>query len=110
MSKQQSEGGNNLKSLFAAIVIPVAVLVGFAIWRFVMGDPNRFQDHNNELLPLPGEILGNMYKGGVIVPILIGCFITVLTFSIERFITIGKSKGTGNIESFIRKVRSLMSS
>jgi len=107
MSKQNSSG--NLKSVFAAIVIPIAILVGFLIWKFVMGDPSRFQDNNPELSPLPGEILGAMYKGGFIVPILIGLFITVVTFAIERFITINKSKGNGSVENFVRKIRTLMS-
>lgn len=108
MSKQQSDS-SSLKSLFAAIVIPVAMIVGFLIWKFVMGDPSRFQDSNPALNPLPGEILGNMYKGGFIVPILIGMFITVVTFSIERFITINKSKGSGSVEGFVSKIRMLMS-
>jgi biopolymer transport protein ExbB len=43
------------------------------------------------------------------VPILIACFLTVLTFSIERFITIRKSKGKGSIEAFIMRIRTLMS-
>src|SRR5436853_6038772 len=108
MSKQSSS--DNLKSVFAAIVIPVAIIVGFLIWKFVMGNPSRFQDNNPELSPLPGEILGAMYKGGFIVPLLIGLFITVVTFSIERFITINRSKGSGSVETFVRKIRTLMSS
>jgi len=108
MSKQQS--GGNAKSLFAAMVIPIALIIGYLIWKFVMGDPSRFQDNNNELNPLPGDILATMYKGGIIVPILMGCFITVLTFSIERFITIRKSKGTGSVENFVRTIRSLVAS
>ena len=46
-----------------------------------------------------------MYLGGIIVPILIGCLLTVLTFVIERFLTIVKATGTGNIAEFIRKVQ-----
>jgi biopolymer transport protein ExbB len=107
MSKQQS--GGSAKSLFAAMVIPIALVIGFLIWKFVMGDPTRFQDNNPELNPLPGDILATMYKGGYIVPILMGCFITVLTFSIERFITIGKSKGSGSVENFVRTIRGLVS-
>jgi len=109
MSKQPS-GGSSMKSVFAAIVIPIAIIVGFLIWKFVMGNPSRFEGGNPEMNPLPGEILGNMYKGGFIVPILIGMFITVVTFAIERFITIGKSKGTGSVEGFVSKIRMLMTS
>ncbi len=46
-----------------------------------------------------------MYLGGIIVPILIGCFLTMLTFVIERFLTISKANGTGNNADFIRKVQ-----
>ena len=108
MSKQQS--GGNAKSLFAAIVIPLSIVIGWVIWKFVMGDPARFVDNNNENNPLPGDLLANMYKGGFLVPILIGLFITVITFSIERYVTISKSKGAGSIDSFVRTIRSLVSS
>jgi biopolymer transport protein ExbB len=46
-----------------------------------------------------------MYLGGIIVPILIGTFLTMLTFVIERFMTISKANGTGNNADFIRKVQ-----
>jgi biopolymer transport protein ExbB len=46
-----------------------------------------------------------MYLGGIIVPILIGALLTVLTFVIERLLTISKATGSGNISEFIRKVQ-----
>lgn len=108
MSNSSSKGANGLQALFSILVIPIAVLIGFLIWKFVMGNPAGFEGGDIEKNPLPGNILATMYKGGFLVPILIGCFITVITFAIERFITIGKSKGTGRIEVFIAKVRSAM--
>ncbi len=49
--------------------------------------------------------LARMYLGGIIVPILIGALLTVITFVIERFLTITKATGSGNIAEFIRKVQ-----
>ena len=46
-----------------------------------------------------------MYQGGIIVPILIGLFLTVVTFVIERLLTVTKAAGTGSITEFIRKVQ-----
>lgn len=109
MSKSASKGGN-IQAILAAIVIPVAIFVAILVYMFVLGNPANFQDNNPELNPLPGNYLGTMHKGGTIVPILMGCFLIVLTFSIERFITIGKSKGAGRIEGFIQKIRNLMAS
>lgn len=107
MSNSSSKGGR-IQSILAAAVIPIAIGIGFVIWKFIMGDPSGFEDGDPAKNPLPNHIMANMYKGGYIVPILIGCFITVVVFSIERFITIGKSKGTGNIEGFIQRIRGLM--
>jgi biopolymer transport protein ExbB len=39
------------------------------------------------------------------VPLLIGMFLMVITFSIERFLTISKALGKGNISDFIRRVQ-----
>ncbi|MNY30149.1 colicin uptake protein TolQ [compost metagenome] len=36
------------------------------------------------------------------------CFLIVLTFTIERLITLNKASGSGSIDSFVRKVRSLL--
>lgn len=98
-----------MQAALAAIVIPIALLVAIMVYKFVLGNPANFQDNNPELNPLPGNYLGTMYKGGPIVPVLMSCFLIVLTFSIERFLTISKSKGAGRIEGFIQKIRSLMS-
>jgi biopolymer transport protein ExbB len=46
-----------------------------------------------------------MYEGGIIVPLLIGCFLMVVVFSIERFLTIKKATGTGSNAEFVRKVQ-----
>jgi biopolymer transport protein ExbB len=107
MSQTESKGSDG-KAILSALVIPIAIGIGFIIWKFVMGDPSGFEGGDPEKNPLPNHIMATMYKGGYIVPILMGCFITVLTFSIERFITIGKSKGNGRIDSFIVRIRRLM--
>jgi len=103
-----SKGGNNFQSILAALVIPIAIVIGYVVWQFVLGDPSGFEGNDPSKNPLPNHILAMMYKGGYIVPILIGTFITVVTFSIERFITISKSKGSGNVDAFIRNIRNLM--
>jgi biopolymer transport protein ExbB len=52
--------------------------------------------------------LGIIYSGGIIVPFLITFMLTVLVFSIERFITLGKAAGSGDLDGFVRKVRVLL--
>jgi biopolymer transport protein ExbB len=99
------------KSNAISWMAPLAcIILGYIIWRFIIGSPDNFTigKQNGGFWPdCEGAIGGfaKMYLGGIIVPILIGCFLTVLTFVIERFLTVSKASGTGNNAEFIRKVQ-----
>jgi len=87
----------------------ICVIAGYVIWRFVLGDRSNFTN------PQPGWFwpkhqgpkgdLYKIYEGGIIVPILIASLLTVITFVVERLLTIKKAAGNGNIAEFIRKVQ-----
>ena len=104
MSSTKTTQESSFKSLFAAIVIPVALVVSWIIFKFILGSEGNFDAEHH-----PINVLGIVHEGGIIVPILITVLLLVLTFSIERFITIAKAKGNGSVEPFIRNVKSLMS-
>lgn len=74
-----------------------------------MGDPKGFaQPGEGWFWPEHKQPKGawhRIYEGGIIVPLLIGMFLMVITFSIERFMTISKALGRGSIADFIRKVQ-----
>jgi biopolymer transport protein ExbB len=89
---------------FAGIVIPVLFGVAVILFMFVMGNPENFQGNNTANMPKPGNYLGIIYKGGIIVPILMAVLMMVITFSIERWITITKAKGKGRISAFVVRV------
>ena len=99
------------KSNAISWIAPVlCVLAGFVIWRFILGDGSNFTnpDPNGGFWPNhkgPKGGLVKMYEGGIVVPILIANFLVVVTFVIERLLTISKASGNGNIAEFIRKVQ-----
>jgi len=95
---------------FAAVAIPVIFVVCLLLFTFVLGNPANFEGGNTANHPLPGNILGIVFKGGIIVPILMTLLLMVLTFSIERFITINKAKGKGRVNSFVARVHMDLSS
>lgn len=101
---------DSLKSVFTAVVIPLEIAVAIIIYLYVLGDPGNFQGNDPLNHPLEGNYLGIVYKGGFIVPILLALLMMVLTFSVERFFTINRAKGKGNIKRFVRRIRSLLSS
>ncbi len=103
----QPKKSSNLISWLAPIVCVVA---GYLIWRFVMGNPDGFNepDKAGGLWPKhhkPKGALNGIYEGGIIVPLLIGMLLIVIVFSIERLLTIKKALGNGSISDFVRKVQ-----
>jgi biopolymer transport protein ExbB len=94
---------------FAGIAIPVIIVTGILLYIFVLGNPQNFQGNNPVNHPKPGNYLGVIYKGGIIVPILLSVLMMVITFSIERFITITRAKGKGSVAKFVMNVHTLLS-
>src|SRR5947209_2775820 len=83
-------------STFAAVVIPLAFVVATLIYMYVFGDPSHFVNGDPEKGPLPGDIIGTIHAGGIIVPILQGLLILTITFAFERFFTISRAEGKGS--------------
>ena len=106
----QAKKSSNIISLLAPIL---CLLVGYMIWRFGLGDPSNFSQpvvagETGWFWPGrhdPIGALSKMYLGGIIVPILIGTFLTMCVFVIERFMTISKANGNSNNADFVRKVQ-----
>ena len=51
-----------------------------------------------------------VYKGGFIVPILMGLLLMTIVFSIERFFVISKAAGKGSLDKFVAKVKAEVAS
>lgn len=100
--------GESLKSGFAASVIVIELIVGYLIWKFVLGDPSHFVNGDPAGHPLEGDFLGIFYKGGFLVPLAIGLFLMALTFALERAFTISRAKGRGSVKSFVQRIRLLI--
>ncbi len=98
----------DMSGLFTIIVLVAALIVAVIIYVFVLGNPGNFIDNNPENNPKQGNILGIIHKGGVIVPFLLTMLISVITFSIERIITIVRARGNGGVANFVRKVQYLL--
>jgi biopolymer transport protein ExbB len=103
----QAKKSSNAISWLAPVI---CIIAGYSIWRFIFGNPSGFENpdpaggfwpHHQK----PKGAMNAIYEGGIIVPLLIGMFLMVVTFSIERWMTIRKALGSGSIADFIRKVQ-----
>jgi biopolymer transport protein ExbB len=92
-----------MKNLFNVIVIVLAFVIAFAVYSFYFGNPDNFEDAAKKK-PKAGNIIGMIYTGGPIVAILIGLIIISITFSFERYFSINKAKGKGDISTYVKNL------
>ena len=104
-SVQAKKTGNSISWLAPLLCI----VAGYVIWRFILGASSNFEKPGTGAFwpkhEGPKSTIYGMYLGGIIVPVLMGCFLIVITFVIERFLTISKANGKGNNADFVRKVQ-----
>ncbi len=108
MQNNKTNSSSSWKSMFTLVVIVLGLGVSYIIFKFVMGSPSHFMDNDVTKNPKPGDFLGTIYKGGFLVPVLMTLFLMVITFAIERFLTINASRGTGNGDNFLRNIKNLL--
>ena len=92
MANVKKENGPKGGGAISGIIIAACIFVGWIIWNFIMGNGANFEGGVNTGHPLPGNYLAMVYKGGPIVPILLGCLLMVIVFSFERIAVISKAK------------------
>ncbi|KIA82754.1 MotA/TolQ/ExbB proton channel family protein [Flavobacterium sp. AED] len=105
MANVKKENGSKGGGMISGIIIVACVFVGWIVWNFIMGNGANFEGGINTGHPLPGNYLAMVYKGGPIVPILLGCLLMVIVFSFERFAVISKAAGKGNLDQFMKSVQ-----
>jgi biopolymer transport protein ExbB len=103
--KAKKESTSNGGGMVSGIIILACVFVGWLVWTFIMGDGANFEGGVNTGHPLPGNYLAMVYKGGPIVPVLMGLLLMVIVFSFERYMVITKAAGKGNLDTFMKKVQ-----
>jgi biopolymer transport protein ExbB len=88
------------QSIFLSAVIVVTLVVAIAIYWFVLGDPTNFRDGENRQQPI--TLMGTIFTGGIIVPILICLTLMDLTLVFERIFSLKKASGRTTITSFLK--------
>lgn len=106
MSTQQStpSGFNFMTSIIA---IAVSVVIAIFIYTNILGAASNFDAEGH---PLQGNMLGMMHAGGFIVPILMSIVLIVITFSVERMMTLNKAKGAADAGAFLKNVKAAVTS
>jgi len=105
-SSQGSNAGkpkNSSNFMINLLIVIACVAVGVIVYMFVLGNAGNFHDGATRDKPL--NFMGTMYSGGFVVPILLATLFTLLSFIVERALTIIKAKGKMDAGEFVRKVQ-----
>ena len=93
----------------AGWVIIGCFVIALCIYYFLLGNPANFVNNDPNNHPLPGNFLGTIYKGGIVVPIIQTLLLTVIALSIERYFAIRSAFGKGNLVKFVSDIKAALS-
>ncbi len=92
----------------AGIVIICCFILAVCIYHFLLGNPSNFMNNDPNNHPLPGNFLGTIYKGGIIVPVIQTLLLTVLALSIERYFALRSAFGKGSLAKFVANIKAAL--
>lgn len=113
-AKKQSQGFTGIKSGLA--VIACCAVVAVCVYLFLFGEASHFSNAdakfsvfgNSDWEPVVGDLMGTVYKGGFIVPIIWTLLFTVLALSIERFFAIKTAYGKTSLAKFVENIKAAL--
>lgn len=100
---QKSKGFTGIRNAFWVLII--AAIVAIAFYIGFLGDGSHFVNGDNTAAVLNGNIWGTMYKGGIIVPILMTFLLTVLCLAVERWLAMRTAFGKGSLSKFVQNIK-----
>ena len=92
----------------AGWVIICCFIIAICIYNFLLGNPANFMNNDPNNHPLPGNFLGTIYKGGIVVPIIQTLLLTVIALSIERYFAIRSAFGKGSLGEIVANIKSAL--
>jgi len=104
----KKESSSSAGSMFASFAIPICIIVSILVFFFFLGDGSHYK--GGDPAAEATDVFGLVHKGGYVVPIIMSCLLMVITFSIERFVVIGKASGNGSVDAFVKKVQAFLNS
>ncbi|MBO6189941.1 MAG: MotA/TolQ/ExbB proton channel family protein [Alloprevotella sp.] len=117
-AKKQSQGFTGIKSGLA--VIACCAVIAVLVYLFVFGQISNFKGGEGlaafyVLLPAdvslePANLMGTVYKGGFVVPLIWLQLFTVVALAIERFFALRTAYGKKNLAKFVSEIKAALRS
>ena len=101
--KKKSSGFQGVKNAFFIILVCFVLAVLF--FKYILGAPEHFVNGDPTQPVKDGNLMGTVYKGGVVVPVIITLLFSVIALSIERFFALRTAFGKSSLGKFVVSVK-----
>ena len=100
---KKSQGFQGVKAAFWIIVVCFILAVCF--FKYFLGNSDHIGP-NGEVID--GNIWGTIYKGGIVVPVILTLLFTVIALSIERWLALRTAFGKGKLPQFVANIKAAL--
>ena len=100
---KKSSGFQGVKNAFFIILVCFVLAVLF--FKYILGAPEHFVNGDPTQPVKDGNLMGTVYKGGVVVPVIITLLFSVIALSIERFFALRTAFGKSSLGKFVVNVK-----
>ena len=100
---KKSSGFQGVKNEFFIILVCFVLAVLF--FKYILGAPEHFVNGDPTQPVKDGNLMGTVYKGGVVVPVIITLLFSVIALSIERFFALRTAFGKSSLGKFVISVK-----
>ena len=100
---KKSSGFQGVKNAFFIILVCFVLAVLF--FKYILGAPEHFVNGDPTQQVKDGNLMGTVYKGGVVVPVIITLLFSVIALSIERFFALRTAFGKSSLGKFVISVK-----
>lgn len=100
---KKSSGFQGVKNAFFIILVCFVLAVLF--FKYILGAPEHFVNGDPTQPVKDGSLMGTVYKGGVVVPVIITLLFSVIALSIERFFALRTAFGKSSLGKFVISVK-----
>ncbi len=102
----KKSGFQGIRAAFWVIVC--CFIIAICIFKYLLGNPANFVNNDPAGAVLNGNLLGTIYKGGMVVPIIHTLLLTVLALSIERWLALRTAFGKGSLTKFVANIKAAL--
>lgn len=90
------------------LIIVCCFIIAVCVHYFLLGDPDNFMNNDPNNYPLPGNVLGTIYEGGITIPLIETLLFAVIVLSIERYFVFRFAFGKVSLINFVDQMKNAL--